>query len=119
MLAEALISVKFLQSRQRASASATLVQNFSTASARDDRFISILLVIAAGDQRGANTCEETDFVIDGSSIGLECAKACRPSALRNRALPTNRSNQIDGLVGQPGGEIYANRHHVACRRWRS
>ena len=40
---------------------------------RDDRFISILLVIAAGDQRGADTCEETDFVVDCSSIGLESA----------------------------------------------
>src|ERR1700735_4613908 len=63
VLAEVLVSVKFLRSPQGFGFGDTRAKLLPRHQ-RNDRFISILLVIAAGDQRGANTCEETDFVID-------------------------------------------------------
>ena len=107
VLAEVLVSVEFLRPRQGlrfGDSRAKLLPRHQC----DDRVVGILLVVTGGDQRSADARVETDFLIDGPSIGLEGA-GMPPLGLAEHGAD-QPVEQIDGLVGQAGGEVQADRH---------
>jgi len=110
VLAEVLVWVEFIRSRQGLGFGDTRAKLLPRHQ-RDDRIISIPLIIAAGDQRGANAREETNFVIDCSGIGLKGAGVPLLGFAEHDA--DQPVKQIDGLVGEAGGEVHADRYQ--CR----
>jgi hypothetical protein len=110
VLAEVFIGVKLFRSRQGLGFGDTRAKLLPRHQ-RDDRVISVLLVIAAGDQRGTNACVETNFVIDCPSIGLEGASTA-PLGFAEHGTD-QPIEQIDCLVSQVGGKVQADRHQ--CR----
>ena len=70
---------------------------------RGDRAVGVLLAIAGGDQRGADAGIEADLFIDRSRIGLEGAGVPSLGLAEHRA--DQPVEQVDGLVGQAGGDV--------------
>lgn len=68
-----------------------------------DRAIGVLLVIASRDERGADTGIEADLFVDRSRIVLEGAGVPSIGLAEHRA--DQPVEQIDGLVGQAGGDV--------------
>src|ERR1019366_7258200 len=68
-----------------------------------DRSESILLVVMGGDQRGADACVQTHFLVDGAAIRLKGAGMASLGFTEHRA--DQAIEQIEGLVGQAGGEV--------------
>ena len=58
-----------------------------------------------GDQRGTDTRVETDFLVDGPGVGLECAGM--PTLGFAEHCADQAVKQVDGLIGQAGGEVEA------------
>ena len=70
-----------------------------------------------GDQRGADACIETHLLVDGAGVGLEGAGVPSFGLTEHRA--DQAVEQVDGLIGQAGGESSVAATSVACRRCRS
>ena len=104
MLAELLVSVELLRPRQRLGFGDGRAEPLPR-DHRGDRVEGVLLVVAGRDQRGADAGVETDLLVDGAGIGLEGAGMPPLGLAEHRA--DQPVEQIDGLVGQAGGEIQA------------
>ena len=63
------------------------------------------VVLAGGDQRGADARIKTDFLVDGPGIGLEGAGMPTLGLAEHRA--DQAVKQVDRLVSQAGGEVQA------------
>ena len=70
---------------------------------RRDRPESILLVVMGGDQSGADACVKTHFLVDGATIRLESTGMASLGFTEHRT--DQAIEQIEGLIGQAGGEI--------------
>ena len=81
------------------------MQNRSHGITAGDGAKCVLLVGLGGDQGGADARVETDLLVDGSGIRLEGASMPPFGLAEHRA--DQAVEQIDGLVGQAGGEIQA------------
>ena len=102
VLAEHLVGVELFRPRQRLG----FRDGRAEAVPRDhrgDRVKGVLLVVARGDQSGADAGVEADLLVDGAAIGLEGA-GMPPLGLAEHR-PDQPVEQIDGLVRQAGGEI--------------
>ena len=102
VLAEHLVGVELFRARQRLG----LRDSREEAVPRDyrgDRVKGVLLVVARGDQSGADAGVEADLLVDGAAIGLEGAGM--PFIGFAEHHPDQPVKQIDGLVRQAGSEI--------------
>ena len=70
---------------------------------RGDRVKGVLLVVARGDQSGADAGVETNLLVDGAAVGLEGAGMSLVGFAEHH--PDQPVEQIDGLVRQAGSEI--------------
>ncbi len=107
MLDEVLASVEFLRPRQDrrfGDSRAELLPRHQCS----DRVVGILLVVTGGDQRRADARVEADFLIDGPCIRLEGA-GMPPLGLAEHGAD-QPVEQVDGLIGQAGGEVQTDCH---------
>jgi len=106
VLAQHLIGVKFLRTRQRFS----LGYRRAEAVPRDDpgdRIKCILFAVARRNKGGADAGIKTDFLVDGATGGLERAGVLPFGFAEHR--PDQPVEQVDCLVGQAGGEVERDR----------
>ena len=102
MLAELLVGIELFRPRQRLGLRDGRAEPLPR-DHRGDRVKGVLLVVAGGDQRGADARVKTDFLVDGAGIGLEGAGMAPLGFAEHRA--DQAVEQIDGLVRQAGGEV--------------
>jgi hypothetical protein len=95
VLAEHLVGIEFFRPRQRLG----LRDSREEAVPRDyrgDRVKRVLLVVARGDQSGADAGVEANLLVDGAAVGLEGAGMSLVGFAEHH--PDQPVEQIDGLV---------------------
>ncbi len=102
MLAELLVDIELLRSRQRLGLGDSRAKPLPR-DHRRDRAKGIQVVLAGGDQRSADARIKTDLLVDGPGIGLEGAGMATLGLAKHRA--NQAVKQVDRLVSQAGGEV--------------
>ncbi len=104
MFAQHLVSIELIRPRQRLRLRDGRAEPLPR-DHRGDRAESVSLAIMRRDQGGADARVEAHLLVDGPTIGLEVTgMPCFGFAEHG---PNQPVEQIDGLVGQIGGEIEA------------